>query len=83
MPSGAVRLSCNSRVARVSFALYVKGKEGKEGKEEEVGKRKCMWRSLSAGRVRLVRGDEMDGRKEMADEGPKEKVQGERKVAGL
>lgn len=60
--------------------MYVKGKEGKE---EEVGKRKWMWRSLSAGRVRLVRGDEMDGRKEMADEGPKEKVKGERKVAGL
>jgi hypothetical protein len=62
-------LSCNSRIARVSLALYVKGRQEKE---EEVTKRKRRV-AIAVRWARPVQGDEMDRRKEMVDESPKEK----------
>ena len=56
-----------------------KKEKGKRGPEKgNAGGGRC-----PLGACVLHKGDEIDGRKEMADEGPKEKVQGEWKVAGL
>ena len=59
-PSGAVRPSCNSRIARVSFAMERKIERKTEG-EGEGGKHKELCVAVVVPLARPVQGDEMDG----------------------